>query len=75
MPNVQTHLSNAADNIVNVASTPIAVASTAAASILSPWWFPAAKEFADGAALLLPVLGCVLAALQIAAMIAKFLKR
>lgn len=71
MPTAQCN--STLDMIIRVGSDPVSVVTSAAAAITSPWWLPFYQEISNDAGSLLPILGCVLAALQIVFLTGKLL--
>jgi hypothetical protein len=66
MPTAQHHLQSVGEYISQVMTTPTAATSTVLVALSTPWWWGMAKALADGAALALPVIGCVVGLLQAA---------
>lgn len=73
MPDKLTHAHNIGQSIVHIATDPMAVGATVSAAVSSPWWIPPLSQVHDVAAVWLPILGCVLAVLQIVLVALKML--
>lgn len=62
------------DQLVMVASDGRVVAPTAIVAMGTPWWLPLIAQAHDIAAMILPILGSILAVLQIAAVLIRKFK-
>ena len=57
--------------LFQVATDPLAVATSATMAVSSPWWLPSLHAVHDLAAEVLPIIGCTLGALQITLLVLK----
>ena len=55
------------DSIIQLLTHPLSMITSAAGGLLSPWWIPSLSEAHDMASEWLPILGCVVALMQIVA--------
>lgn len=62
-------------NYIDKADDPRAIIISASTAVSTPWWLPHLKSFSEAAAMFLPILGCILASVQIGVAIRKLWRK